>query len=372
MAAAKSSPCPSLLIVDDEAAIRDLCGQALCDYRVRHASHGQAALDIMARETIDIVLTDVMMPVMNGLDLLRSIKEQSPDQAVIMMTGFGDKEVILRALKTGADDFIQKPINLLQLKTAVTKTLEKKALREELVRLKLMDRLKSDFLGLVSHKLKTPVTVISLFLQDLAHDDQAVLAADFTENLEMVLEETRYLSTLIHDLLDFSHFILRDTPTEPELKNPRQLIHDCLQGLQEYADQRNLTINCSMPDQLPELLIDGRKIYFALRAVVENALKFSPTGGNVDLEVSTDDREIHIRIIDDGPGIPRDEQQKIFERFYQIDPDSTGQVRGLGMGLFYARQFVQEQGGAILLHNHPTRGTAVTLCLPIRPQATLG
>ena len=79
---------------------------------------------VLAREEVDVVLTDVMMPQMNGLDLLRAIKERTPDQPVIVMTGYADKEVVLKALKADADDFISKPINLLQLKTTIDKVLE--------------------------------------------------------------------------------------------------------------------------------------------------------------------------------------------------------------------------------------------------------
>ena len=103
-----------------------------------------------------------MMPIMNGLDLLKQVKERDPDQLVIIMTGYADKEIILRALKADADDFIQKPLNLLQLKSAVEKALEKRQLRQELQQLKRLDRLKAEFLGLISHKLRTPTTVLSL------------------------------------------------------------------------------------------------------------------------------------------------------------------------------------------------------------------
>lgn len=360
---------PSLLIVDDEVAIRNLCAQALPGYQVVQAGNGQEAADILAREKIDIVLTDIMMPVMNGLDLLAGIKERTPNQPVVVMTGFGDKEVILKALKAGADDFIHKPISLLQLKTAIVKTLEKRVLREELVQLKQMDRLKSEFLGLVSHKLKTPITVISLFLQNLERDVESAHALDFRGNLKLILEESGYLSSLIQDLLNFSNIILRDSSAERELKNPATMIIECLQELRDLAARRDIRIDSLIADQLPNLLIDRQRIFFSLRAILENAVKFSPDGSVVCLESELGQRNLFIRVADQGPGIPAEEQQKVFERFYQIDPDRTGQVRGFGLGLYYARQFIEEQGGAIELQSHPGQGTVVTLRLPIPEQS---
>ena len=108
-----------------------------------------------------------MMPGMDGIELLKRIKEKEPTIVVIVMTGFAEKDVILNALKADADDFISKPLNLLQLKTAIDKALVKKALKEEIASLKSLDRLKSNFLSTISHKFRTPLTSISLFLQNL-------------------------------------------------------------------------------------------------------------------------------------------------------------------------------------------------------------
>ena len=168
MSIAGTPALPVLLIVDDAEVIRQLCAHALTDYRTLQAANGREALALLERETVDLVLTDVMMPEIDGLELLRRIKEQTPNRVVVVMTGFADREIILQALKANADDFITKPINLLQLRNVLRKSMERQQLREELIELKRMDRLKGEFLGLVSHKLKTPVTSVSLFLQPVA------------------------------------------------------------------------------------------------------------------------------------------------------------------------------------------------------------
>ena len=157
-----------ILIVDDEAIIRDLCRRALKGYRVLEAADGEEALKVFENGGVDVILTDVMMPNMDGIELLKRLKELEPTVVVIVMTGYADKDVILNALKADADDFITKPLNLLQLKTAIEKALVKKALKEEIANLKNLDRLKSNFLSLISHKFRTPITSISLFLQNLA------------------------------------------------------------------------------------------------------------------------------------------------------------------------------------------------------------
>lgn len=353
-----------ILVVDDETIIRDLCARILKGYRVFQAANGDEALTVLARQSVDVILTDVMMPQMGGLELLHTVKEKEPNQAVVIMTGYADKETILRALKANADDFISKPINLLELKTTIDRVLEKKLLKEELLQLKRSDRLKSDFLGLVSHKLKTPITAISLFIQNLAHgigdpDDPA-----FQSTLSLILQESDYLEYLIQDLLYYSEVILQEGPPRLSLVNLRDLVESVVASVQEAAAGQGITLISSLDGEYPSMELDRRRIDFALRSVLDNAVKFTPVGGRVCLsgEVSAD----YVRLIvrDTGKGIPPADLPKIFEKFYQVDPERTGQVRGFGLGLFYTRDFIQSHGGRIHLESEPGQGTTVTLVLP--------
>jgi len=354
----------SILIVDDEDVIRDLCVKVLRGYRTLQASDGEEALQLLSREEVDVVLTDVMMPQMNGLDLLRAIKERTPDQAVIVMTGYADKEVVLKALKADADDFISKPINLLQLKTTIDKVLEKKALKEELFRFKRMDRLKTDFLGLVSHKLKTPTTAISLFIQNLTTGIGDPTDPDFQKTLALILEESHYLNYLIQDLLYYSEILLQEGPLRLASVNLGEVTMAVVSALKKDFANKGVGLESALLQPLPKMELDRQRITFALRALLENALKFTPAGGTVSLSAEIEAASVRLMISDTGPGIAKEELPRVFEKFYQIDPARTGQVRGFGLGLYYARQFVQSHGGNILLASTPGQGTVATLQLP--------
>jgi len=353
-----------ILMVDDESVIRELCARVLKGYRVLQATSGEEALEILSRETVDLVLTDVMMPGMNGLDLLRAVKEREPNQVVVVMTGYADKDIILRALKADADDFISKPINLLQLKTTIDKVLEKKDLKEELLQLKRMDRLKSDFLGLISHKLKTPTTAISLFIQNLAGGIGDPTDPAFLQTLDLILDESRYLSYLIQDLLFYSEIILQEGPLKPTAVLPRDLAMAVVTDLKDSFINKGVRFETLLDAPQPPMQLDAKLIRFALLALLENALKFTPPGGTVSLSVEGRDRELLLVIADTGQGIPADELPRVFDKFYQVDPAHTGQVRGFGLGLYYARQFVQMHGGTIRLESQPGLGTVATLILP--------
>lgn len=360
----------TLLVVDDEPLIRNLCVSALEEFNVLLAEDGFQALSMLAIHDVDIVLTDVRMPNLNGLELLKRVKEQQPDQAIILMTGYSDKDTILDALKAGADDFINKPINILQLKTTVEKVYEKQKLLLELADLKRIDKLKSDFLGLISHKLKTPATAISLFLQNIAEGIEHPDDGNFKQMLGMVQTETIHLEQLIQDLLYVSDATLHNNTEPPprESVNLAAVADQTATALRLSANKRKIGIHTNLErlQQLKPLLLNPQKINFAIRALLDNAIKFTPIGGTVTIDGKTTDDHVSVTISDTGIGISQQEIAKVFNKFYQVDPEQTGQVRGFGLGLYYAREYIRDMGGHLLINSQTGHGTEVTVEFPLK------
>ena len=353
----------TILIVDDEAMIRDLCMRALHDYRVLEAADGEEALKIFERGGVDAILTDVMMPKVDGLELLKRIKEQEPTLVVIIMTGYADKDLILKALKADADDFITKPLNLLQLKSAVDKALVKKALKEEIANLRNLDRFKTNFLSLISHKFRTPITSISLFLQNLAAGIYDPSDETARENIGLVYGEACYLGKLVTDLLTFSSVMDSGGPLRLEPCDLNSLLPKLLGGSKEWAEKRGVAPRCEL-EPTPELMLDREKFSFALQQVIDNAVKFSKKTGSVCVSLKTSGENCQISVQDDGIGIPKEALPKVFEKFYQVDAERTGQIRGFGLGLFYAREFIRMHGGSIGIESEPGVGTRVVISIP--------
>jgi len=359
----------SILVVDDEAVIRDLCARALKGYRVIQAGDGEEALRLFEKGGIDVILTDVMMPKLNGIELLRRLKEIEPTLVVIVMTGYAEKDIILNALRADADDFITKPLNLLQLKTAVDKALDKKALKEELANLRSMDRLKSNFLSLISHKFRTPLTAISLFLQNLASGVYDPDDPESRRNLTLICGESRYLESLVTELLVFSRFMAAGEGVLPEPCSLHEIIRPLVAASKEAAAKPGVVATFDLTP-LPPLPLDREKIAFAIGQVIDNAFKFSRETGTVTLSLKEEYGDCRLTVEDTGVGIPKEELPKIFEKFYQVDLGGTGQIRGFGLGLFYAREFVKLHGGTITVESEPGKGTRVTIALPRNPSAS--
>jgi signal transduction histidine kinase len=355
----------TILIVDDEKIIRDLCELVLREYRVLQAATCEEALRLYEREQVDLVLSDIMMPGGSGIDLLKRIKALDPNATVVIMTGFVDKEIILNALKEDADDFINKPLNLLQLKTSIEKALGRKALKEELANIKRSDELKNTFLSLVSHKLRTPITGISLFLQNLR---MGVINPDepaFEQNIALASEEANYLGQLVADLLVFSQVMVNGTAVDKSPCDLNEIVAEVLFKCRELHGNFDVAVDFA-PDALPPVQLDVSKIRFALLQVVNNAFKFSGKPGHVSIKIGSHGDTAFIIVSDSGIGIPETEIPKVFEKFYQIDPNHTGQIRGFGLGLFYARMFIRQNGGSITLASEPGLGTTVTIRLPLQ------
>jgi signal transduction histidine kinase len=353
----------TIMVVDDEAIIRDLCCNALKGYHLLQAGDGEEALDLFARGGIDVILTDVMMPRMGGIELLRRLKEIEPTVVVIVMTGFAEKDVILNALKADADDFITKPLNLLQLKTTVDRCLVKKALKEEIANLKSLDRFKTNFLSLISHKFRTPITTISLFLQNFAGGVYDPEDATFLENANLIYNEARYLEQLVADLLTFSRVMDTGAGLKLESCELEKIIPKIFAESQAVADKPGIKVSFDL-QHLPPLRLDREKITFAIKQLIDNACKFSGKEGEVAVSLKKTAGSYLITVADNGIGISREELPKIFEKFYQVDSSQTGQVRGFGLGLYYAREFVRLHGGSIAIDSEPGKGTRVTVTLP--------
>lgn len=355
----------SVLIVDDEAIIRDLCSKALKGYRVFQARDGEEALKVFQKGEIDVILTDVMMPKMGGIELLRRLKEIEPTLVVIIMTGFAEKDIILNALKADADDFITKPLNLLQLKTAVDKALVKKALKEEIANLKSMDRFKTNFLSIVSHKFRTPITAISLFLQNLANGVYDSEDPMYQKYQRLIYDEACYLERLVSELLAFNQAMDDGTGLKPEPCNLAKIITELLQSSIEAAGKPGVETSLNL-DMIPPLLLDREKIAFALKQILDNAYKFSGEKGTVAVSLEIQEDLAVITVQDTGVGIAKEDIPKLFEKFFQVDSTHTGQVRGFGLGLYYAKEFIRLHGGNINIESEPWKGTTVIITIPVR------
>ncbi len=227
--------------------------------------------------------------------------------------------------------------------------------------MKRLDRLKGAFLSLISHKLKTPLTSLSLGLEEMEHYAANLKPDDpCHQRLISMREDMGCLSRLLTSLLRVQQVM--GGQAGPLVRcDLADVIRAALAFTEWPLDRYEVVLDLS---DLPLVLADRGRLIFALQQVLDNAFKFSPEAGKITILLKQAGTSIQIGVQDAGCGISEKEMPKIFERFYQVDPDATGQVPGFGLGLFCTREIARQHGGSVTVTSKAGKGTQVTISLP--------
>jgi two-component system, NtrC family, sensor histidine kinase KinB len=224
----------------------------------------------------------------------------------------------------------------------------------DVTRFRLLDAAKTHLVGTVSHELKTPLTSVRMVLHILLEKTVGALTPKQQELLEAARNDTERLLRILNDLLDVARLEEGVAELPREKVAPAELLQAVVDETADKAAAANLKINCAVDPGLPLVLVDRQRIGYVFANLLTNAIKHSPAGGEVRLRATRgDDHAIRFTVADDGPGIPPEYHQRIFDRFFRV----TGQTRtGAGLGLSIAREIAVAHGGRISVKSAPGRG----------------
>ncbi len=340
-----------ILVADDEPTIRELMRLVLerDGHTVKTANDGEQALKMLQEERFDFLLSDIQMPRMDGIELLRRAKALHPDLTAILITGFGTIETAVEAMKSGASDFLTKPIREPdQIPLIFRRARRFHLLQNEVKALRELNHLQDEFLALLSHELRTPLTNIGGSLeamQDLFRDE---ISDNVMEMLSTASEGVTALSRIVESLLLMA-----------DLQNDRVLLDKQRVGLVhllEDASERILAAGEGKVELLlekagEEVLVDVDYKLFtrAVGNIIENAVKFNPGKENLRItaRVSDNDGTVHLSISNNGRPIREEDCERIFRRFKQEEHYMTRTCGGIGLGLPITRTIVEKHGGEI-------------------------
>jgi len=363
-----------LLIVDDEENLRTSLFQAfrMEGYEVTGAADAQEALALIQGSNFDVLLSDLMMPGLDGLALLEKARVLMPEAVIILMTGQATVESAIRALKGGAYDYILKPFKLEEIFHVVGRGLEQQRLRRENLalaeinrRLTEIDQIKSDLLSAITHEFRTPLTIIYGWMDLLLSGQFGAVSAGLREGVEAIGHSARRLGRLISNLLAYVEFERDEAALREQVVDLGEILRAVAAQLSsEYAEKR---VRVEFLREVPATSLRGdpEKLTLLFSNLVENAIKFNLAGGRVLLEATAADGVATVAITNTHGRIPEERLARLFEPFTQGDMTLTRAAGGLGLGLSVARAIVGALAGSIAFRQAEPQGTTVSVTLPL-------
>lgn len=225
-----------------------------------------------------------------------------------------------------------------------------------------LDELKAEFIATASHELRTPLAAVYGAAQTLRRHDFALDEAGRERFISLIVEESERLARIVNQILLANQLEVGrlDLVTEPF--DAPDLLERVVDASRTYAPP-HITFDVKAADDVPPVAADKDRVRQILVNLVENAVKYSPGGGHIELGVEPADEAVLFRVVDEGLGIPADEQQRIFEKFYRLDPDMTQGIGGTGLGLYICSELVERMGGRIWVESEG-KGSAFFFELP--------
>lgn len=240
------------------------------------------------------------------------------------------------------------------------------AVMHDITREKEIDRMKSEFISVASHQLRTPLSAIKWVINLLLEGDAGPLSKEQSNLLKKGYDTNERMITLVNDLLNVSRIEEGRYQYEFHFDHIEHVIDTLLSEVKPVADQKKIEILFNKDSaSLPKVKVDVNKIRLAIQNLVDNAIKYTPQGGKVRINASLKEKYIQIEVGDSGVGIPKDQQAKIFQKFFRASNVVKMQTEGSGLGLFIVKNVVERHGGKIWFASEEGKGTIFSFTLPV-------
>ena len=382
-----------ILVVDDEPDLELLVKQRFRsqirnnELQFDFAHNGEEALQKLKEDVdIDLVFTDINMPIMDGLTLLNQIKENNIQPKAVVISAYGDMDNIRKAMNSGAFDFITKPIDMTDLDTTLRKGLSEvkiikqglkaqEALQQTIIEKQIAvlekdkaeesKRLKQQFLANMSHEIRTPMNAI-IGTVNLLHKSE--LDEKQSKYIGIIKTSADNLLVIINDILDISKIESGKFTIEEIPFNLHEKVSHVYESLRVKAEEKGLGFNVDYNQALSENYIgDPVRITQVLINLTGNAIKFTENGSVTIRVTPVEDASngISISVVDTGIGIAQDKIQHIFESFTQESADTTRKFGGTGLGLAISKQLIELMNGQLIVESVQGKGSSFIVKLPL-------
>ncbi len=340
---------PQMLVVDDEPVNRQLLEQVFHkEFEIAQARHGREAIDILTGQAVDIVLLDVMMPEINGLEVVRFMRTTPELQAtpVVLISAASDTQDIVRGLRMGANDYITKPIDVEVVRARVHTQMQIKRLIDENQRtieeLREAQAIREKFFQIATHDLRNPLSNIRmieyLLREQLEHDE------NFLPILDNLLLTVNSMQAVLEDFLSTAALQSGKVDLQLRCLSMEEVLWSIAMQYNTRAMNKGLSIE--IPHTEGYILADPARIMQILGNLMSNAIKYSPHGTVIRFwSERRDNGMVRINVADEGAGVPEDERDLLFTEFGRTSTRPTGDESSTGLGLWIVQHLVTLQNG---------------------------
>jgi signal transduction histidine kinase len=352
-------------VVDDNTDMREYIVRLLePHWHVTAYADGQEALDAILENPPALVVTDVMMPRLDGFGLLSALRSNAATALipVVVVSARAGEESSVEGLDAGADDYLVKPFSARELVARVRTNVELARLRADAGRASALEDVRTRVITTVSHELRTPVAAIYGASQTLERST-ALDPETQRQLLDVIGREAERLARITSDILTTEALAAGLFSVSSEEFDVRTVVAEAVRAAQARP-AGGIEVSAALPDQRVDVIGDRSRLEQVVANLLDNAVKYSPGGGAVEASVEPLDGRVDVVIADTGSGVPEDERELIFQRFYRLDPELSGGVGGTGLGLYISRQMIEAMGGTIRVEANEPRGSRFVVSLP--------
>lgn len=371
---------PTVLVVDDAPDdLKLLSGLLKESYRLKIANGGEKALGIARVEPPDLILLDILMPGMDGFEVCTVLKQEArlKDIPVVFISALDDVWDKVKAFRVGGADYVTKPFQAEEVLARVDYQLQLRGLRRQLeernriledayARLQELDQLKASFTAMMVHDLRSPLTGIQTLL-DL-YESQGSIKPERLAHCHQALQD---ILSMLNDLMELFRSEGGKIPLDVRRMAPKAIFEAVLDAFSPRASARGVTLELACPGLLPEIEVDPQKVNRILSNLIDNALKYTPPGGRILLDVCEVDgggvdlglRWLSISVTDTGQGIAPELLPYIFDPYRQTSKHDAN--LGFGLGLAIVQRLMAAHRGRVTVKSQIGVGTSFNLLFPI-------
>ena len=356
-----------VLLVEDDKNTRiellPILNKYFCNIDV--ANDGLEGIQKVENTSYDIIITDIVMPKLDGIEMIRKIKRIDNKVKFIVITAYSNKEFLINLIELGISGYLIKPITFRQIantiKKVTTEIQNEIDLKSHVEEIEKLSKVKSEFLANMSHEIRTPLNAILGFIKVMKDEDDG----KFEKYLNIIDSSSQTLLTIINDILDFSKIEAGKMSIEYIHFHSEELYH-VIELFEEKAKEKCIEYNVLFTNMPEYLYGDIHRIKQVISNLISNAIKFTPENKKIEIKVEYKSKSLFVEVKDEGIGISKQKLLSVFNAFTQADTSTTRQYGGTGLGLTISHRLIELLGGELKVESKVNKGSRFYFTIPIK------